>query len=193
MTALAERLGARYYADYRTDLGTLSRESGSVDLIVSRSVFAHRFDPLAVYREMSRVLRPGGAIVFLTANMWDYATLIARLVPNRFHARVVQGCRGPSEEDTFPTAYKTNARRDIQRPAAGSGPQVSSIEYFSQHPNYFMFNDALFFVGMCFGKLIHRFELLRILRGWILVTLRKPVAGLATPRQCSHADQPGAS
>jgi hypothetical protein len=37
-----------------------------------------------------------------------------------------------------------------------------------------MFNGALFFLGMCFEKLISRFESLRILRGWIMVTLRKP-------------------
>src|SRR5947209_15404739 len=84
---------------YRADLARLPIESGSVDLIVSRSVFEHLVDPLAVYREMARVLRPGGRVVFLTANMWDYATLIARLVPNRFHARIVKVVEGRDEED----------------------------------------------------------------------------------------------
>ena len=159
---------------YQTDLAHLPLASDSVDLIASQSVFEHLLDPQAVYAEMARVLRPGGAVVFLTANMWDYGTLIARIVPNRFHARIVKKVEGRAEEDTFPTAYKTNTRRDVDLLAAAAGFRVESFEYLSQYPNYLMFNGALFFAGMCFEKLIHRFEAFRVLRGWILVTLRKP-------------------
>jgi hypothetical protein len=35
-----------------------------------------------------------------------------------------------------------------------------------------MFNGALFFLGTCYDKLVCRFEALRFLRGWIMVTLR---------------------
>lgn len=158
---------------YNADLGRLPLPDASVDLIMSRSVFEHLVDPAAVYREFARVLRPDGAVVFLTANMWDYGTLVARLVPNRFHARIVRHVEGRAEEDTFPTAYKTNTRRDVDRLAASAGLDVESFEYLSQYPNYLMFNGAFFFVGMCFEKLISRFDALRFLRGWIMVTLRK--------------------
>jgi SAM-dependent methyltransferase len=141
---------------------------------MSRSVFEHLSNPQAVYNEFSRVLRPGGSVVFLTANMWDYGTLIARLVPNRFHARIVKHVEGREEEDTFPTEYKTNTRRDVQRLALNAKLNIDSFEYLSQYPNYLMFNGILFFVGMCFEKLIARINALRYLRGWIMVTLKKP-------------------
>ena len=159
---------------YNADLACLPLPDGSVDLIMSRSVFEHLPDPPAVYREFSRVLRPGGAIVFLTANMWDYGTLVARMVPNRFHARIVRQVEGRAEEDTFPTVYKTNTRRAVHRLAESAALRVESFTYLSQYPNYLMFNGALFFLGMCFEKLVSRYEALRFLRGWILVTLRKP-------------------
>jgi len=159
---------------YRTDLGKLPLGDNEVDLIFAQSVFEHLVDAEAVYKEMARVLRPGGAIVFLTANMWDYGTLAARLVPNRYHAKIVKKVEGRAEEDTFPTAYKTNTRNDVERLAAKARLQVEEFEYLSQYPNYLMFNGALFFVGMCFEKVIHRYHALRFLRGWILVTLRKP-------------------
>lgn len=159
---------------YNADLAKLPLPDASVDLIMSRSVFEHLTDPDSVYREFSRVLRSGGAIVFLTANMWDYGTLVARLVPNRFHAKIVKHVEGREEEDTFPTAYKTNTPGDVKRLAESAGLRVESFDYLSQYPNYFMFNGALFFLGMCFEKLISRFESLRFLRGWIMVTLRKP-------------------
>lgn len=161
---------------HNADLSKMPLPDGSVDLIMSRSVFEHLTDPDAVYREFSRVLRPGGAVVFLTANMWDYGTLVARLIPNRFHARIVKRVEGREEEDTFPTAYRTNTRADVERLAASAGMAVESFDYLSQYPNYLMFNGALFFIGMCYEKVISRFEALRFLRGWILVTLRKPAS-----------------
>jgi SAM-dependent methyltransferase len=156
------------------NLARMPLEDAAVDVIMSRSVFEHLTDPHAVYREFGRVLKPGGRVVFLTANLWDYGTLVARLVPNRFHARIVKAVEGRPEEDTFPTAYRTNTRRDVERLATEAGLRVESFEYLSQYPNYLMFNGLLFALGTAYEKLISRFEALRFLRGWILVTLVKP-------------------
>lgn len=161
---------------HNADLAHLPLADASVDLIISRSVFEHLVDPDSVYREFQRVLRPGGRVLFLTANMWDYGTLAAMLVPNRLHGRIVKRVEGRAEEDTFPTAYKTNTRAAVQRLARQAGLQVQSFEYLSQYPNYLMFNGLLFFLGMCYEKLISRVGALAFLRGWILVTLRKPAA-----------------
>lgn len=160
---------------YSADLGHLPLPDASVDLIMSRSVFEHLTQPEQVYAEFARVLRPGGRVVFLTANMWDYGTLVAMAVPNRLHGRIVRRVEGRAEEDTFPTAYKTNTRAAVERLAVASGMQVERFEYLSQYPNYLMFNGVLFFLGMLYEKLIDRVEWLRFLRGWILVTLTKPL------------------
>ncbi len=162
---------------YNADLATLPLSDASVDVIMSRSVFEHLTDPASVYREFARVLKPGGRLIFLTANMWDYATLVARAVPNRFHARIVKAVEGRAEEDTFPTAYKTNTRGDVERLSAASGLAIESFEYLSQYPNYLMFNGVAFAIGTAFERLIRRFEALRFLRGWIMVTLVKSPAG----------------
>lgn len=156
------------------DLANIPLPDASVDLVMSRSVFEHLTDPTAVYAEMSRLLTPGGRIVFLTANYWDYGTQVARLVPNRFHARVVRAVEGRPEEDTFPTAYKTNTRSDVLRLARGAGLEVERIDYLSQYPNYLMFNGLLFGLGVAYERLVSRFDALKFLRGWIQVVLVKP-------------------
>ena len=159
---------------HNADLAHLPLEDASVDLIMSRSVFEHLTDPEAVYAELSRVLRPGGRLVFLTASFWDYGTQIARLVPNRFHAKVVRSVEGRPEEDTFPTAYKTNTAADVRRLAAGAGLQMRRIDFLSQYPNYLMFSGILFALGMAYERLVSQVDALSALRGWILVTLEKP-------------------
>jgi SAM-dependent methyltransferase len=162
---------------YNADLANIPLPDASVDLIMSRSVFEHLVDPDAVYREFHRLLKPGGSVVFLTANMWDYGTLIARLVPNRFHARIINQVEGRAEEDTFPTAYRTNTPSDVKRLATSVGLEVVSFEYLNQYPNYLLFNAFLFLLGVAYERLTSRFDSLSFLRGWILVTLSKPGSG----------------
>jgi ubiquinone/menaquinone biosynthesis C-methylase UbiE len=157
-----------------SDLKSIPIADLSVDTVMSRSVMEHIVDPEAVYREIARVLRPGGRFIFLTGNFWDYAAVITNLVPNRFHPWIVAHTQGRAEIDVFPTAYKTNTRRAVEKWSRKSGFDLVSYEYLGQYPTYFMFNGALFLVATAYEKLIRRFEALRFLRGWILVELRKP-------------------
>lgn len=156
-----------------SDLAKIPLPDSSVDVIMSRSVFEHLVDPEAVYKEMNRLLRPGGRLIFLTANLWDYGTIIAKMVPNRFHAGIVAKVEGRAEEDVFPTAYKTNSLSAVSSLSENSGFKINKFDYLSQYPGYFMFNGLLFFMAMCYEKVISRFQMFSILRGWILVELIK--------------------
>ena len=156
------------------DLGDLPVESESVDIVMSRSVMEHIDNPQKVYREIHRVLKPGGSFVFLTANYWDYASLVAKLVPNRFHPWIVSRTEGRAEEDVFPVVYRTNTRRAVRRWAAASGFEVASFRYLGQYPVYFMFNGLLFLLATSYEKLITSVSALNFLQGWILVRLVRP-------------------
>lgn len=83
----------------------------SINLAYCRSVMEHIEHPTQCYREIYRVLKPGGRFVFLTANIWDYASIIAMLIPNALHPIIVNRTEGREMEDTFPTQYRTNSRK----------------------------------------------------------------------------------
>ncbi len=160
--------------------GNLARTGlpdASVDLVYSRSVLEHVDDPARVYAEMQRILRPGGRFVFLTANLWDYASILARIIPNRFHPWIVSKVEGRAEEDVFPIRYRTNTRGAVRRWAAQSGFEIESFRHLGQYPAYFQFNGVLFWFATGYEKLIGRFRALHFLRGWIFVVLRKSARG----------------
>jgi len=159
-----------------SDLGHMNIENGSVDLVMSRSVMEHVADPLQVYAEIHRVLRPGGHFIFLTPNLWDYASIIAKFVPNKLHPWIVARTEGRAPEDVFPVCYATNTRRAVSRWAARTGFEIVSFRYFGQYPGYFMFNGFLFLLATGYEKLISRFKSLDVLHGWILAVLRKPAS-----------------
>lgn len=155
------------------DLSNTGLPDASVNVVMARSVMEHVADPLAVYTEMFRVLKPGGYFVFVTANLWDYSALIAKIVPNRLHPWIVSKTEGRQEHDVFPIQYKTNTRVAVRTYASATKFQVESFEYLGQYPAYLLFNGFLFFIGTLYEKLISRFHALGFLRGWIMVVLKK--------------------
>lgn len=161
------------------DITATGLPPSSVDVVMARSVMEHVTEPQRAYREMYRVLAPGGSFVFLTANLWDYASIVAMVVPNRWHPWVVERVEGRAPDDVFPIAYKCNTKSVIRRLAADSGFRVKTLDYLGQYPAYFLFNGPLFFLATGYQKLIENVSVLNGLQGWIMAVLEKPAAPTA--------------
>ncbi len=155
----------------RADLAHTGLERESVDLVVSRSVLEHLQKPLDVFREIHRILKPGGRFVFLTPNRWDYVSLAATAIPNGLHPWIVRRLTDREECDTFPTFYRANTAGAIRRLAAESGFEIESVRYLNQSPDYFEKIPPLFVLGAAYERLTSSWEGLRFLRGWILGAL----------------------
>jgi len=147
----------------------------SVDLAFSRSVMKHVPDGDAAFREISRVLKPGGCYVFLTPSLYDYGSLVAALMPNALHPWIVKRVEGRAEEDTFPTEYQCNTKRRVRRLARDHGLNVAQFEFLGQYPNYLKFNTILFRLGCWYAKLLEQIKALHPMQGWIFCTVQKPV------------------
>ncbi len=163
------------------DLAHLALADRSVGTIVTRSVLEHLEKPEEVFAEFARVLVPGGTIVAMAPNFWDYASQVSRWTPHAFHTWLVPRVVGNEEEDVFPTFYRANTRPRLRELASRSGLEVVSLETFCQYPVYLMFSSILFRIAVSYEKWISRHESLAGLRGWILVVMRKP-GGAETKR-----------
>ena len=156
------------------DLANISLANESVGTIVTRSVLEHLEHPESVFREFARVLAPGGHVVAMAPNFYDYASIVSRLTPHAFHTWLVPKVVGNEEEDVFPTFYRANTRARLRKLATASGLEVVRLETFCQYPVYLTFSPLLFRVAITYEKWIARHESLAGLRGWILTVLRKP-------------------
>ncbi len=147
-----------------------------IDFAYSRSVMEHVEDAEAAYKEIFRILKPGGKYVFLTPNRYDYASIVASLVPNKFHSRIVHHTEGREEFDTFPTHYQSNSFTRIRELSNSTGFEVLELARLGQYPAYLQFNRCLFWLGCVYEKGIAKSRALDVLKGWIICAIQKPRA-----------------
>lgn len=149
----------------------------SIDVAYSRSVMEHVEAPDRAFREIHRVLRPGGVYIFLTPSLYDYGSIVASLVPNSLHPAIVRRVEGRAEADVFPTRFRANTRRAIERLTRDAGLKIKTFEYTGQYPSYLRFSRPLFYLGSMYQKLLEKTPPLHPLQGWIFATVEKDRRG----------------
>ena len=127
----------------------------SFDLIVSDYVFEHVDNPEFVSSELSRVLKPGGWLCARTPNKNGYVGLAARLVPNKFHSKIVKKVQNNAREakDVFPTRYKLNSMRSINQ-YFNQAEWVNYTYSIDAEPAYFGNSKILWFVMIALFKIM---------------------------------------
>ena len=135
-------------------------------------VFEHLRDPARQLCEMGRVLKPGGLLVFHTPNRWGYSTVMARCLPEKVKAPLIDFLQGRGEEDVFPTYYRINSRAEIERLANEAGLQIRAVRMVASHPDLIMIPPLavleLLWIRLTLTKL------LGALRSDIIAILKKP-------------------
>jgi SAM-dependent methyltransferase len=155
------------------DVAGIPYENDRFDLVFSDNVLEHLEKPLEVFREVARVLTPGGVFLFKTPNKWHYVSSIARLTPHGFH-RYVNRLRGREEGDTFPTLYRANTKSDIHRLADQCGLSVISMERIEGRPEYLRLSWPTYVLGAAYERLVNASELFAPWRILLIGTLGKP-------------------
>jgi SAM-dependent methyltransferase len=166
------------------DGGSFPLPDGRFDLAVSRWVNEHLPDPDLHYREVARVLAPGGIYVFRTVNLFHYKTVGAKLVPPSIQVPLVRWLANmkPDEHDPYPTYYRANTRGRIRDLCARAGLIPVSMDMSESYPSYGMAFKALFLLFMGYERLVNSSDRFEGLRHTMDCVLQKPTANVAGKR-----------
>ena len=147
-------------------------DDDSFDLVFSGNVMEHIQDTNAVFREIKRVLKPGGLFLAKTPNKWHYVAAIARFTPLSFH-KFYNALRGRKTSDTFPTLYQCNTRRDVHRYAKSNGLRVKRMQLIEGRPEYLRISAPTYLAGFLYERLVNSTNFLSSFRCVLVFVLEK--------------------
>ena len=159
---------------YRSTADSLPFPDESFDLVFHYYVAEHFEDPTACHREMARVLKPAGLLLFQTPSRFWYPMLVAHVTPQWFHRFYVRHLgSGRTENEIFPTYYRFNDELAI-REQLKKCAFACELDHRSVAPGYLRFSRLSFLLGVLFERTIEkRFP---PLRGAIVGVARKKAA-----------------
>jgi len=146
---------------------------GSFDVVFADNFLEHLEKPLDVFREIYRVLKPGGFFVTKTPNKWHYAPVLARFTPYWFHV-AVNRLRGRSREHTFPTWYRANTPGEIRGFASESGLEISNINLVEGRPEYMRICAPTYLMGWIYERCVNLIPGGSRFRVIMIATMQKP-------------------
>tara|TARA_B100001063_G_scaffold16042_1_gene12368 strand:- start:690 stop:1409 length:720 start_codon:yes stop_codon:yes gene_type:complete len=139
----------------------------SVDLIVADYVLEHIEDADIFAGQVSKSLKSGGWFCARTPHKFSYVAIIARLIRNKFHTKVLSFIQPDRKEvDVFPTTYELNTLSDIEK--AFKGWENKSF-IFRADPAYYFSNKIMY----RFQSIMHRF-LPAFFSGNLFIFVKKP-------------------
>jgi ubiquinone/menaquinone biosynthesis C-methylase UbiE len=146
---------------------------GSFDLAFADNVLEHLQNPIQVFREVARVLRPGGHFLVKTPNRWHYMPIIASLTPDWFH-HWFHTFAGNNHADIFPTTYRANSVSRLHELAEGAGLEVMRCVTYEGRPEYLRMAAPAYAVGWAYERIVNSSELLKEGRILLVAEFRKP-------------------
>jgi ubiquinone/menaquinone biosynthesis C-methylase UbiE len=143
----------------------------SFEVVFHYYVAEHFEEPTACNREIARVLKPGGLLLFQTPSRYWYPMLAAQVTPQWFHEFYVRHFgSGRTENEVFPTYYRFNDEHAIREQLKNCG-FTCELENLSVAPGYLRFSRLSFLAGVLYERTVEK--KFPALRGVIIGVARK--------------------
>ncbi len=172
---LDPRVAPLFHSEFHlASLAAMPFDDDRFDVICLDYVLEHIEDPPAVFRELKRVLKPGGHILILTPNLYSYKSLLAYCTPYAFHLRMgrIRYGRG-HEADMYPTYFRCNTLSRFERLARANDLAIRRVSFVTNGPTWFEKVPLLFELFHLYHLAIERWDFARWLRCAMIVQLRK--------------------
>lgn len=165
-----------------TDLDRLPFASVTFHVVSLNYVAEHLEHPAVAFKEMARVLRPGGVLIVVTPNAHGYFARLTRagrkVLPESFVRKFILLREFRSSEDVFPTFYRANTRADLLRQMEEAGLVEEEFRML-RDPAIFNFIAPLAALELIVVRLLSFVGFKKLAAGTIIGLYRRESASVA--------------
>ncbi len=111
----------------QSDLYHLPFKDNCYDVVLMRFVVEHIEFPVLAFKEINRILKPGGLVLILTTNIYSPIIFIPKLLPYQSRKKLMLKLFGVEDDDIFPTFHRLNTKNSIRK--IFRGYQTEKFEY----------------------------------------------------------------
>lgn len=155
------------------DIDALPFEDDTFDLVTANMVVEHLGAPARQFREIARVLRPGGVFLFHTPNSRSYTAQMARLLPDWAKVKLARILDGRVASDVRPAFHRANTLQAIRQAAGHAGLEVKQVRPTASSP-VFGLVPPLALLELLLIRQLMRTEALREFQQTLICVLSKP-------------------
>lgn len=131
--------------------GTLPLPSASFDLVYANFVVEHLARPAVAFRELRRLLTPGGSLILLTSNRANPVVAASGLLPEAARLAVKRAGAGVAAHDVIPLHHRANTPWRLHALLRAAGFERVELQYVATLHRYAARSPAL-------GGLVRRLE-----------------------------------
>ena len=145
------------------------------DVVAARYVLEHVENPELFLDEAWRVLKPGGAVIFLTPNRRHPAMQASRMLPLAVKRAILRLTRGVDGDDVFRTYYRMNTGGRLQRQLLWAGFRDVRLQVREFTPSeYLAFTPPAYAAACAYDAAVRLLGLEGWLGAHIIGSARRP-------------------
>lgn len=139
----------------------LPLENDSVDVVICDNVLEHLGNPDGFFTEAHRVMKNEGIICIRSPNLISYFGLFSKLIPNKFHKKVISMVKSNKDAEPYHTYYRCNTISKIRRQLERNN--FCCVVYgYEAEPSYLSFSHIAYAIGVLHQKIAPNFFKLAI-------------------------------
>ncbi|HPA25343.1 MAG TPA: class I SAM-dependent methyltransferase [bacterium] len=134
------------------NLEQISLEDNTIDIVVAIFVLEHLKNPLEVFKEIRRVLKKDGVLIFLTPNLFNPIMFFSKISPYFIH-KILRKYILKNPEKAYKTFYKINTKSKLVSLLKQANFTTMQIKR-AGNPEYLGFCKPLVGVAIFWEKII---------------------------------------
>lgn len=157
---------------YIGNLEKLPLPDNMFDDIICSDVVQHLKDPMACFKEFSRVLKDGGLCFVKTPNLLNYRVFATKITPNWLHNWYMKNIVICVVKQDY-TYYRANRPNKLIKMIGEAGFDLLTLKLVEDKPDYLRFSPITYSAGIIFERLLNRFNFLSRLRSSMILVFKK--------------------